>query len=89
MEAIGVILGQISSLPILFFALGVFAGLVKNDAERRHSGVGYVPPVEYLRGRGLPAGFAVQAGIRPRVLVETGPRSSSASGGVDPSDKEV
>ncbi|MBS3967281.1 MAG: sodium-dependent bicarbonate transport family permease [Truepera sp.] len=33
MEVIGVILGQISSLPILFFALGMLAGLVKSDLK--------------------------------------------------------
>lgn len=33
MEVIGVILAQISSLPILFFALGMFAGLVKSDLK--------------------------------------------------------
>jgi hypothetical protein len=31
MEVIGIILGQISSLPILFFALGLVAGLVRSD----------------------------------------------------------
>jgi transposase InsO family protein len=40
------------------------------NTERRHSGVGYVPPVEYLRARG----------IHPRVLAETGPRSGSVLG---------
>lgn len=33
MEAIGAILGQVLSLPILFFALGMFAGLVKSDLK--------------------------------------------------------
>ncbi|HSW38123.1 MAG TPA: sodium-dependent bicarbonate transport family permease [Acidobacteriota bacterium] len=33
MEVVGIILGQISSLPILFFALGMFAGLVKSDLK--------------------------------------------------------
>ena len=37
---------------------------------RRHSGVGYMPPAEYLR----------RQGIHPRVLVETGPPSGSVSG---------
>jgi hypothetical protein len=33
MEAIGVILAQVTSLPILFFALGMFAGLAKSDLK--------------------------------------------------------
>ena len=40
------------------------------NERRRHSGVGYMAPVEYLR----------RQGIHPRVLVETGPPSGSVSG---------
>jgi len=40
------------------------------NERRRHSGVGHMPPVEYLRRKG----------IHPRVLVETGPQSGSVSG---------
>jgi hypothetical protein len=40
------------------------------NERRRHSGMGYMAPVEYLR----------RQGIHPRVLVETGPRSGSVSG---------
>ncbi len=44
------------------------------NTKRRHSGVGYVPPVEYLRSQG----------IHPWALVETGPRSGSVSGAQAP-----
>ena len=40
------------------------------NTERRHSGLGYRAPVVYLK----------EAGIHPRVLVETSPRSGSVLG---------
>lgn len=43
---------------------------VENGSLRRHSGLGYRAPVVYLK----------EAGIHPRVLVETGPQSGSVSG---------